>query len=210
MEAEPQPSACDADQITQRAASRTDASVANTASNTSSSTTSLRKRRSSVMARAASVMVATPARRASRSSAVAIVMDPILAKGRNKREGQQGRDQEPDATGQQVPVAGGGRVGQAAAAKPGRPPSHRRQPDDIEEGGGADHADGERPHVLAVTEGERTAGRTGCPELEADEERGAGEDGRRPAQVGEERPAQRLESSALRRAASAASRPVMR
>ena len=74
IDADPQPSACDALQITQRAASRSPASVLKTASKASSSMSVPRKAGSSWTSRPAAEMVATPSSRARRSVSVAMLM----------------------------------------------------------------------------------------------------------------------------------------
>src|SRR5687768_3994271 len=211
IEAEPQPRAWEALQMTQRTASRSSVSGLKTASNTSSSMSSSRNRRSSPIWSPASVMVATPSRLARRSSAVEMCMRIILPKGRCERERQQGSNQHAEPGGEQVPVARRPPVGEAAALEVRRPPAHGGEGRHVQQRRKADHADGEGPDVVAVAEGDRAAGRAGRDELEPDDGGGDGEHRRRPGEVRDQRPAaQRCASSPLRRAASVASRRVMR
>ncbi len=136
----------------------------------------------------------------------------ILAKRRNERKCQEWRDEQAERSGQEVPVAGGARIGESASAQAAGPPAHGAQADDVDRGGQRHDGDGEGPDVVAVAEGQGPAGRALRGELETDEERGGTEDERRPGEVREERAAQRMAGlpARLSRAASSASRRVMR
>ncbi len=135
---------------------------------------------------------------------------PMLAKGRREREGEEWRDQQAEAAGEQVPVARRTWVGKAAAEQPGVHQRTAVSAGDVEDRRQPDHADGERTHARTIAERERAAGRAGGGKLDTDDEGGRGDDERRPGQVGEERSVQRRASWSLRRVASAASRRVMR
>ena len=136
--------------------------------------------------------------------------DLILPKGRNERECQQGRHDETERGGQQVPVAGRARIGHAARLQAGGPPAHGAQADDVDRGGKRHDRHGERTDVVAVTERQGPAGRARGGELETDEDAGGGNDDRRPGEVPQERGAQRMAGVRPSRAASSASRRVMR
>src|SRR5918994_1327651 len=155
--ADPQPTACEALQMTQRVASRSSSSPKTAAQ--ASSSISWRRRVSSRTSRPRAVTSVRPSSLVRRSATVEIDMLTILAKARYEREREQGGDDEAEPGDEQVPVGRRSFIGHATGAEAGR----GRQQDDP-----------------------------------------------RPGEVCEGQPAQRLARAALRRAASSASRCVIR
>src|SRR5680860_228063 len=210
IDADPQPSAWDALQMTQRTASRMAASGLKTASKTSSSMSSARSRRSSLTSSPMGLIVATPSRRARRSSAVEMCMSTILAKGRYQGEREERRHDQPHPAGEEIPVPRRARLRQRPPPEAAGPPPNRGQATNVEDRRQADDADRKRPDVLAVAAGKRTARWARARELEADEEGRTADDDHRPGQVEQQPAGQRRASSALCRAACSASRRLMR
>lgn len=124
----------------------------------------------------------------------------MLAKGRDKGEGQEARNWQANGRGQEVPVPGSTRIGHSPALQSADPRMDRRQATDVQDGREPDHADGQRTEGGACPQVDRSTRRTGSGQLQGDQDAGHQEHGPRPADVGGEGAVQPASNAAADRA----------
>src|SRR6476620_2746835 len=167
MDADGQPSACDASQISQRAASRSPGSSLKTASNTRSSMTWEAKRSGCETTSRSPSRRADGDKRPSSSGADELgeaVMAPMLAKRRDEGEGEEERNRDAEDRGDDVPLARGRRIPDPSPPQSPHPAHDGAQTNHVQDRAQPRHRrrDGSQG---ALAKGERAAGWTGRTKL---------------------------------------------
>ena len=112
----------------------------------------------------------------------------MLAERRDEGECEERRDREAHPGSEQVPISRGDGVRHAASSQAVHPGQDRRQATHVQDGPKAEHPEAEGPERDAVTERERTAGRTGRRQLDGDQGGRATKDEERPREMDDEEP----------------------